>query len=74
MILNFNIKAKRKKLKTFIDYYIFQITNMFLKIFTPFDSKRALQNKSVSPQASVAQTIADEMVFRRFRGEGVEFF
>ena len=43
MILNFNIKAKREKLKTFIDYCIFQITNMFLKSFTPFVSKRAPQ-------------------------------
>ena len=27
-----------------------------------------------NPHASVAQKIADEMVFRRFQGEGVEFF
>ena len=26
------------------------------------------------PQAPVAQKIADEVVFRRFQGEGVEFF
>ena len=27
-----------------------------------------------NPQAPVAQKTADEMVFRRFQGEGVEFF
>ena len=29
---------------------------------------------SVNPQAPVAQKVADEVVFRRFGGEGVEFF
>ena len=48
MILNFNIKAKRKKFETFIDYCIFKISYMFLKIFTPFGSKRAPRNKSVN--------------------------
>ena len=28
----------------------------------------------VNPQAPVAQKVADEGVFRRFKGEGVEFF
>ena len=28
----------------------------------------------LNPQAPVAQKIADEVVFRRFEGEGVEFF
>ena len=28
----------------------------------------------VNPQAPVAQKIANEVVFRRFQGEGVEFF
>ena len=28
----------------------------------------------LNPQAPVAQKVADEVVFRRFRGEGVEFF
>ena len=27
-----------------------------------------------NPQAPVAQKVADEVVFRRFGGEGVEFF
>ena len=30
--------------------------------------------KCVHPQAPVAQKIADEVVFRRFKGEGVDFF
>ena len=30
--------------------------------------------KIINPQAPVAQKIADEVVFRRFQGEGVEFF
>ena len=29
---------------------------------------------NLNPQAPVAQKVADEVVFRRFRGEGVEFF
>ena len=29
---------------------------------------------SIYPQAPVAQKVADEVVFRRFQGEGVEFF
>ena len=28
----------------------------------------------INPQAPIAQKIADEVVFRRFQGEGVEFF
>ena len=28
----------------------------------------------INPQALVAQKFADEVVFRRFKGEGVEFF
>ena len=28
----------------------------------------------VNPQAPVTQKIADEVVFRRFQGEGLEFF
>ena len=28
----------------------------------------------VNPQASVAQKVEDEVVFRSFQGEGVEFF
>ena len=30
--------------------------------------------RAVNPQAPVAQKVADEVVFRRFQGEGVEFF
>ena len=30
--------------------------------------------KVFNPQAPVAQKVADEVVFRRFQGEGVEFF
>ena len=29
---------------------------------------------SFNPQAPVAQKVAGEVVFRRFQGEGVEFF
>ena len=28
----------------------------------------------INSQASIAQKVADEVVFRRFQGEGVEFF
>ena len=30
--------------------------------------------KDLSPQAPVAQKIADELVFRRFQGEGIDLF
>ena len=30
--------------------------------------------KSVNPHTPVAQKVADDVVFRRFGGEGVEFF
>ena len=33
-----------------------------------------MSNSGINPQAPVAQKIADEVVFRRFQGEGVEFF
>ena len=40
-----------------------------------FFVKNGLENmKFLNPQAPVAQKVADEVVFRRFRGEGVEFF
>ena len=41
-----------------------------------FDMKFKLWNirMPINPQAPVAQKITDEMVFRRFQGEGVEFF
>ena len=31
-------------------------------------------SSDLNPQAPVAQKTADEVVFRRFQGEGVEFF
>ena len=34
----------------------------------------AMRYSHFNPQASVAQKVADEVVFRRFQGEGVEFF
>ena len=33
-----------------------------------------IRKAEINPQAPVAQKVADEVVFRRFRGEGVEFF
>ena len=44
--------------------------------FKPCFNIHKRQNKiaSVNPQAPVAQKITDEVVFRRFQGEGVEFF
>ena len=30
--------------------------------------------ENINPQASVAQKTADQVVFRNFQGEGVEFF
>ena len=37
-------------------------------------SKRSSLKFIINPQAPVAQKVADELVFRRFHGEGVEFF
>ena len=37
-----------KKTVTFILYCIFQISNMFREIFTPFDSERPPRNESVN--------------------------
>ena len=34
----------------------------------------ARSSLGLNPQAPVAQKIADEVVFRRFQGKGVEFF
>ena len=44
-----------------------------------FRNKVMLRNNvrvgfKVNPQAPVAQKVADEVVFRRFGGEGVDFF
>ena len=33
-----------------------------------------MMSELVNPQALVAQKVADEVVFRRFQGKGVEFF
>ena len=33
-----------------------------------------LANPNIDPQAPVAKKIVDEVVFRRFQGEGVDFF
>ena len=32
------------------------------------------RHKGLNPHTPVAQKVADEVVFRRFQGEGVEFF
>ena len=32
------------------------------------------REQTVNPHTPVAQKVADELVFRRFQGEGVEFF
>ena len=45
---------------------------MFNKIFDYLSFKKI--NMNLNPQAPVAHIIADEMIFRRFQGEGVEFF
>ena len=37
-------------------------------------TEEKIKNFYFNPQASVARKIADEVVFRRFQGEGVEFF
>ena len=38
------------------------------------DSVTTFQSTYFNPQAPVAQKVADQVVFRRFQGEGVEFF
>ena len=38
------------------------------------NSSKEIKVFLINPQAPVAQKVADEVVFQRFRGEGVEFF
>ena len=33
-----------------------------------------IEKKLLNPHAPVAQKVAEEVVFRRFQGEGIEFF
>ena len=51
--------------KTFVIYL-----NFFIKAFRSKPTEAA----AINPQARVAQKIADEVVFRHFKGEEVEFF
>ena len=41
---------------------------------TRYKTEANFQALIINPQAPVAQKIADEVVFRRFQGQGVEFF
>ena len=43
-------------------------------IATPVTSLSNFNYSLFSPQAAVAQKVADEVVFRHFQGEGVELF
>ena len=44
------------------------------RIFVKLVENKCDLMKILNPQAPFAQKIADEVVFRRFQGEGVEFF
>ena len=55
----------------FVLFLFFFIKNSLRFHYLNFNGKI---KKNVNPQAPVAQKIADEVVFRRFQGEGVEFF
>ena len=45
-----------------------QISQCLSSVVSSFE-----QPQNLNPQVPVAQKIADEFVFRRFQGEGVEF-
>ena len=51
-------------------YHCMLSHQIVVNLFGFFETNRII----VNPQAPVAQKVADEVVFRRFRGEGVEFF
>jgi len=54
------------------------LKNLFLyfsgKIYSGSSFVIKADISSFNPKAPIAQKIADEVVFRRFQGEGVEFF
>ena len=61
------------------------VSFMRVKLFNLFLAKKLSRHRlelfinqfyeeSLSPHSPVAQKVADEVVFRRFQGEGVEFF
>ena len=39
-----------------------------------FSNRKMFKISTINPQTPVARKIVDEVVFRRFQGEGVEFF
>ena len=45
-----------------------------LQLYSKIWINKSILIISINPQAPVAQKVADEVVFRRFQGEGVEFF
>ena len=51
--------------------YIFITQVTYLSPLTQVQTSHKIM---LNPQAPVAQKIADEVVFRHFQGEGVEFF
>ena len=61
----------RPNFHTFADLHIFSDEN--LKNHSTFKILD-FSNSSLNSHTPVAQKVADEVVFRRFKGEGVEFF
>ena len=57
---------------TYVHLFIICITPIFQ--IPTYRFRNPILVKVVNLQAPVAQKIAQEVVFRRFRGEGVEFF
>ena len=66
--LELELECEGKKLKTLSEKFN-KSKNEILQL-----NKGKFESFFLNPQAPVAQKIADEVVFRRFKGEGVEFF
>ena len=65
---NFKFSSKNERLSLKIHTVNKEFKTNFLK------AQLSKHGRQVNPQAPVAQKIADEVVFRCFQGEGVEFF
>ena len=80
LLMPFSIFYKRSKVPSdeFLSWSTLELPNqkLYTEVFHTCDQRPAqrILKLLINPQALVAQKTADEVVFRRFQGEGVEFF
>ena len=76
----FLIFYKRSKVPSdeFLSWFTLELPNqkLYTEVFHTCDQRPAqrILKLLINPLALAAQKTADELVFRRFQGEGVEFF